>query len=302
MAVIENAKPKLIVILGPTASGKSALAVELARRLNGAVISADSRQVYRNLDIGTDKTAKKEMRGVPHFLLDVAGPKRPYTAARYAKDAVRAVRGVLARGNVPIVCGGTGFYIDALLYGTPFPAVPPNPAFRRMMEQRSTEALFFELKKHDPDRAASIDPQNRHRLIRALEIVAETGAPVRPLVKTPRYAALKIGVAIPRAILAQNIRARLTRDLRRGLIGEVRRLRRGGLSWKRLDELGLEYALVARYLRGEIKDERELEELLGSAVIRYAKRQLTWFKRDTEIHWIRSPREALALARRFLTT
>ncbi|MDP3947905.1 MAG: tRNA (adenosine(37)-N6)-dimethylallyltransferase MiaA [bacterium] len=306
---------KVIVVLGPTASGKSALAVELARRINGAVISADSRQVYKGLDIGTDKITKREMHGVPHFLLDVANPKRAYTAAGYARDAARAIRAVTAEGSVPIICGGTGFYINAVLYGLPFPEVPPNSAFRKKMERRSTETLFLKLKQLDPKRAETIDAKNRRRLIRALEIIAAlrqaqgggersrttaTGVPIRPLKRTPRYAALKIGIALPRKMLRRRIAKRLTRDFRRGLIAEVQHLHRKGLSSRRLDELGLEYRSVARFLRSEIKTKKELEEMLEPAIMQYAKRQITWFKRDPEIRWIRSPHEAIRLAQQFL--
>ncbi len=299
-AMAENAKQKLIVILGPTASGKSALAVALARALGGAVISADSRQVYRGLDIGTGKITKREMRGVQHELLDVADPRRPYTAARYAKDAARAIRTVLAQGKVPILCGGTGFYIDAVLYGGTFAAGAPDHSFRKRMERLPTEALFVLLKRRDPARAGTVDRHNRRRLIRALEIIAATGVPVRLLPRTPRFETLTIGVARSKTELARRIRVRLARDLKRGLVAEVRRLHRNGLSFRRLDELGLEYALVARYLRGEIGSVEELEEALGRAIIQYAKRQMTWFRRDSEIQWARTQGRALALSRRFL--
>jgi len=292
--------PRLIVVLGPTASGKSALAVELARRLSGAVISADSRQVYRGLDVGTGKITKREMRGVPHYLLDVADPRRQYTAARYAKDAGRATQKVLARGKVPILCGGTGLYIDAALYGGTFAKGAPDPLFRKRMERLSTEALFVLLEQRDPARARTIDRHNRRRLIRALEIIAATGTSARPLSRTPRFETLKIGVARSKTELARRIRVRLARDLKRGLVQEVQRLHRDGLSFRRLNELGLEYALIARYLKDEIKTRQELEEALGRAIIKYAKRQMTWFKRDPEISWVSSSRKALALARSFL--
>jgi tRNA dimethylallyltransferase len=293
-------KNKVIAIVGPTASGKSALAVLLARKLNGEIISADSRQVYRSLNIGTNKITKKEMHGIRHFLLDVADPKKPYTAYRYAKDASRAIQEIIKRGKIPIICGGTGFYIDAVLYGSPFPRIPPNPSFRKMMERRSTEALFAELKKVDPRRAATIDPKNRRRLIRALEIIAATGAPVAPQKKEPKYEALKIGIKVEMKELERRIRLRLKREFRRGLIEEVKRLKRRGLSWKRLYELGLEYRFVARFLQGEIKSKTELEKLLAYAIIGYAKRQIRWFKRDKDIIWSSDKRKLIAAARKFI--
>ena len=168
-------KPKILVILGPTATGKSDIAVHLAKKFDGEVVSADSRQVYRGLDIGSGKITKHEMKGVTHHMLNVVSPKNTYTAARFAYDANRIVEKILSKKKLPIIVGGTGMYIDALVDGVMFPEVPPNPLLRKKFEKKSTEDLFRLLKKKDSVRAKTIDKHNRRRLIRALEIVALLG-------------------------------------------------------------------------------------------------------------------------------
>jgi len=299
----KNKKKKncLLVILGPTASGKSDLAVKLARRFNGEVVSADSRQVYKGLDIGTGKITKKEMHGVPHHLLDVASPNHIFTAAEYQKLGKRALRNIWRRGKLPIICGGTGFYIDTLLYEYKLPGTKPNAALREKLEKLSADSLYEKLKKLDQARALTIDRHNKRRLIRALEIIAATGKPVPPPPpKTSPYFYLKIGIRKNEFELSGQIKKRLIKGLRTGLIGEVRGLLKSGVSMRRLDELGLEYRFVARYLRSELRTNNELIETLAAAIRRYAKRQMTWFKRDRQIHWISSAGEASRLAKKFL--
>ncbi len=284
-----NAKIKIIVVLGPTASGKSDLAVNIAERFGGEVVSADSRQVYRGLNLGSGKIAANKMRGVPHHLLDVASPKSIFTAARFQKLAEKAIAEITGRGKLPVVCGGTGLYIDALVGGWTIPEVPPRPELRKKLEQKTAEELFALLRRLDPRRAKNIDRFNRRRLVRALEIALTTGKAVPALRKTPPYNALKIGVAFPPEELKKRIRLRLRQRLRQRMIGEVKKLRRGGLSWKRLDDLGLEYRWISRYLRGFLA-KKEMEETLEKEIVKYAKRQMTWFKRDREIVWF-SPAE-----------
>lgn len=296
-------KSKILVILGPTASGKSDLAVALAKKFNGEIISADSRQVYRGLSIGTGKITKREMQGVRHHLLDVASPKRVFTVVQYQKLARRALRDILRRGKVPIICGGTGLYIDALLYDIPFPNVPPNPKLRRKLEKESAENLFAKLQRLDPHRAKSIDPHNKRRLIRALEIVTLAGKPVPPLKTHSRSSqnieVLKIGLRPDNQILKPRINQRLRQRLRRGMIEEAKRLHRQGLSYRRMEGLGLEYRYLARFLQGKIS-KAEMINQLEKEIWRYAKRQITWFKRDKEIHWLKNAAGAEALVRQFL--
>ncbi len=244
-------RQKLLIIVGPTSSGKSALAVELARKFRGEVISADSRQVYKGLDIGTGKITKREMRGIPHHLLDVVSPKKVFTAHDYRIHATHAVAQVACMGKLPIICGGTGFYIDALVGRIALPDVPANPALRARLEKKSARMLFAMLKKKDPRRAKMIDPRNPRRLIRALEISYALGKNPVPN-KDLRYDALWIGLAPTMKELKEKIAIRLFARIRGWMIVEARQLHRDGLSYKRMEELGLEYRSLARFLRGQI--------------------------------------------------
>ena len=281
--------PKILVVLGPTASGKSDLAVKLALERNGEVISADSRQVYKGLDIGSGKISQAEMKGIPHHLLDVASPDNIFTASDYSRLAKKAISDILSRGKLPIICGGTGFYIDAVLYGSSFAPVPPDPIIREELEKLATEKLAEKLSELDPERFSSIDRQNRVRLIRALEIVLSTGKPVPKIKKKPLYDAEKIGIFWLMEELDKRIELRLDKRLKSGMIEEVANLKfppRGkGLSWKRLYELGLEYRYISLYLKGKL-DYKEMRESLLTSTRQYARRQMTWFKRDKEIGWI----------------
>lgn len=306
---------KIIVILGPTASGKSKLAVKIAEKFNGEIISADSRQVYKELNIGSGKITKKEMQGVPHYLLDAASPKKTFTVSQYQKLAKKSLIDILKRGKLPIICGGTGLYIDALLYNYKFPAVPPQPKLRKKLEKLSTEKLFEKLQKLDSQRAKNIDKKNRRRLVRALEIVLTTKKPVPDLKKTFSYNILKIGIKKSPEELKKLIKKRLLERLKSGMIEEVENLRKnppagGGLNWKRLDDFGLEYRYVSRFLRQRAQtladktrtnaDKKQTikkleKEMIGSILKeswQYAKRQMTWFKRDSEIIWVKNYREA----------
>lgn len=284
-------KPKIIVILGPTASGKSDLAVEIARRFDGEVVSADSRQVYRGLDIGSGKITPEEMKGVPHYLLSIASPSRVFTASDFARLAGKATKNILRRGKLPVICGGTGFYIDALVYGNSFAAVPPNPKLREELKKLKTEELARRLSDLDPERFTSIDSRNRVRLIRALEIVLQTGKPVPKRIVSSEYDVLKLGILWKKEELDRRIELRLDRRLEAGMIEEVRRLKfpgkSRGLSWKRLYDLGLEYRFISLYLKGELSYD-EMRRKLLTAIRQYSRRQMTWFKRNKEIIWLKS--------------
>ncbi|MBU6500281.1 MAG: tRNA (adenosine(37)-N6)-dimethylallyltransferase MiaA [Patescibacteria group bacterium] len=280
--------PKILVVVGPTASGKSSLAIKLARKFNGEIISADSRQVYRGMDIGTGKVSKKEMSGIPHHLLSIASPKRIFTAAHYQKLARQATKKIINRGRLPIVVGGTGLYMDALLYDYPLPKVRPNSKLRSILEKRSAESLFSELEKLDGRRAKTIDRHNKRRLIRALEIISATGKPVpRLAAKEPLFDILKIGLNPPDNELRRKIATRLRLRLKRGMIAEVKRLLANGVSSNRLNNLGLEYRFVSSYLKGSITKE-EMLETLEKEIIRYAKRQMTWFRKGGQTMWIKN--------------
>lgn len=294
-------KPKIIAIVGPTASGKSGLAIELAKKYSGEVISADSRQVYVGLNIGTGKVTKKEMAGVPHHLLDVADPKKRFTVSDYKELADKAVTEILSRGKLPIICGGTGFYIDAVVKNVLLPDVPVNPKLREKLSHKTALQLFKMLKKIDSKRAFAIGEHNKIRLIRAIEIVTTLGK-VPPIKSEPKYDVLSIGIKIEREALKEKIYKRLISRIKQGMINEAKKLHVNGLSWKRMRELGLEYRALARHLSGEITKE-EMVEQLNLEICQYAKRQMQWFKRDQNIHWF--PLEKMdqinATVKKFLT-
>lgn len=278
-------KMKLIVILGPTASGKSDLAVEIARRVGGEVVSADSRQVYRGLNIGTGKITPREMKGVPHHLLDVANPKKQFSVVLYEQLATRAIRDILRRGKIPILCGGTGFYIQSIVDKITIPEVPPNLALRKKLATKSTAQLFVQLQKLDPRRAGTIDARNPARLVRAIEIVKALGAVPHLRKNPPPYDILQIGITIEREALREKIEARLTARLKRGMLAEARHLHARGLTWKRMRELGLEYRALADFLTNKTT-RTEMQKTLAQEIYQYAKRQMVWFQRDKKILWV----------------
>ncbi len=290
---------KLIVILGPTASGKTDLSIRLAKKFKGEIVSADSRQVYRGMDIGTGKVTKKEMAGIPHYLLDVASPRKKFSVAQYKKLAQKAINRIFKKEKIPFLVGGTGFYIQAVTDEIVIPEVKPKWKLRKELEKKSAEELFEKLKKIDPKRASSIDKNNKRRLIRAIEIVSETKKPVPKIKKgIPDFQILKIGIKKEKDDLQKLIKKRLEKRLKKGMIAEVKKLKEK-LSWQRLDSFGLEYRYIALYLQKKITKE-EMKERLEKEIWHYAKRQMTWFKRDKEIKWIKNYKEAEKLVKKFL--
>lgn len=289
---------KLVVILGPTASGKSDLAVNLARRFSGEIISADSRQVYKGLNVGSGKITKKEMRGVPHHLLDVADPRRKFSAAKFQKLAFQAIGNIGKKEKLAFLVGGTGFYIQSVVDGIVIPDVPPNLKLRAQLGKKSVAQLFSMLQKSDPVRATTIDAKNPYRLIRAIEIIEATKKPVQPLKTNRQFDVLQIGIKKSPEELKKLIARRLQKRMP-NMIAEVKKLWRGGLSFKRLEELGLEYRFVAQYLQQQF-DREEMATLLQKEIEHYAKRQMTWFKRDKSIHWVRNRKESEKIIKKFL--
>ena len=277
-------KQKVLIILGPTSSGKSDLAVHIAKKFNGEVVSADSRQVYKGLDIGTGKITKAEMKNVPHHLLDVASPRRVYTVAQYKKTADKKIAEILKKGKLPIIAGGTGFYIDAVADGKILPEVKPNKELRKKLEQKTTAELFKEIKKLDKVRAKEIGKKNKVRLIRAIEIARALGKVPKVKKESPKYEFIKIGLDVPQEILDQRIHSRLLKRLKKGMLAEAKRLHDKGLSWRRMQELGLEYRHMALYLTGKTS-KSEMIEKLYTEIRKYSKRQKTWWKKDKEIKW-----------------
>jgi tRNA dimethylallyltransferase len=290
---LSNKKEKLIVIVGPTASGKTGLAIALAKKIGGEVISADSRQVYRGLDIGTEKISRSEMCGVSHHCIDIASPRRAYSVERWRTHAERTIRDITRRGHVPIVAGGTGLYVDSLVYGTVFPRVAPNTALRKKISSWPVAKMYAHLVTLDPERAETIEAGNPRRLIRAIEVATALGKVPKIEAQKERYDVVWIGLNPVFSVLEERIRTRLKKTLRRGLVAETRKLREElGLSWKRINELGLEYRVVGEYLRGEVL-KKDLEQRLYEGVRRYAKRQLRWLTRNKSIVWYKNTEDAL---------
>ena len=320
---------KIIVVVGPNASGKSDLGVALARKYNGEIISADSRQVYKGLDIGSGKITKKEMRGISHHCLDIVSPKTRFSADDFKKYGARAIQKIVAKNKIPIIVGGTGFYIDVLLGRIDTATVPPNPALRKKLEKKSATQLFEMLKKLDPKRAQTIDPHNPRRLVRAIEIAnyienfseknSRRGRAVpeynSDLVRdgdkeffSEKFSILWLGVKRSPEELKKRIHTRLLKRMR-GIINEVRSLHKKGVSWQRLYDLGLEYRFISQYIHSsaEIRSPqkrrsylREMTQKLEKAIWHYARRQMTWFRRNPKIHWTHSPKEMAVLVKKFL--
>lgn len=274
-AVMDEKLP-IICVIGPTASGKSSRAVALAKERGGEVISMDSRQVYRTLDIGTEKTMSEEMQGIPHHLIDIREPEESYSAGDFMDDADRLIREIITRGKVPIIAGGTHFYLDALLYGLP-PETPPNPALRATFEELPDEELVANLQATDARRAESIDLKNRRRVIRALEVIFTHGKVPERSRSEMRYEVEWFVINPTMDELKVRILARLREALSRGLVEEVRQVRER-VGDTRLNEFGLEYRIVGEFLRSE-RDETSLLPALSAKLFQYARRQKAWIRK-----------------------
>ncbi len=272
---------KLIVIMGTNASGKSSLGVELALRYGGEVVSADSRQVFRGLDLGSGKITREETRGVPHHLIDVCQPGDFFSMADFQRLAYEAIDGILARGKLPFLVGGTGLYVDSVTDGYELSNKEPDLNLRAHLETFETPALYEMLREKLPD--TDIDPRNRNRVMRALErLAADDYHPGR---RNPRYETLKLGVTWPREALKARIDERLDRRLKQGMVQEVKNLLEAGVSTEFLMKLGLEYRYLTEYLLGKWTYDQMVDEL-SRAIKRFAKRQMTWFRREENLHWL----------------
>jgi len=277
-------KPKVLVILGPTATGKSGLAVKIAKKINGEIISADSRQVYKGMNLGSGKVTKKEMGGIPHHLLDVVKPNTRFSVAQYKKIAEKTIEEIVKKGKNPIICGGTGFYIDSIVKNISLPEVRPNPKLRKQLDKKTASELFIILKKLSPSRAETIDKHNKVRLIRAIEIATSLGNVPEIKEGPKKYDFVFIGLDFPDNELKKRIEKRLLDRIKLGMIAEIKKLHNQGVSWKRLESFGLEYRQTALYLQGKITREQMIENL-KSDIWHFAKRQRTWFKRNKKIRW-----------------
>lgn len=304
-----ESRSKIIVILGPTASGKSDVAIKLARKFNGEIISADSRQVYRGMDIGTGKIHgawNMEHRtfiseDVPHYMINIVSPKTDYNVAKFKKQVYKIIADILRRGKLPIICGGAGFWIKAIMDNVDFPAVKPDKVLRNKLRNKSAEALFKMLQKLDPERAETIDKKNKVRLVRAIEIAKSLGhvPNIKYQILNTQYHFLQIGIDVPKEKLRKNIRKRLDQRFKQGMIKEVEHLHKSGLSWKKIQSFGLGYYWIPLYLKGGISN-NELFEKVYLAEKDYAKRQMTWFKKDKRIIWLESYKEIKGGVKNFI--
>ncbi|MDP4000088.1 MAG: tRNA (adenosine(37)-N6)-dimethylallyltransferase MiaA [bacterium] len=281
-------KPPLVVVVGPTASGKTALAIELAEEFHGEIVSADSRQVYRGMDIGTAKASPEELSRVPHHLVDITKPTERLTLAEYKKYADRAIQHIQDRGLLPFLVGGTGLYVRAVVDNLAIPAVPPQPELRAELEKLDLETLGKRLKAVDPASYETVDQKNPRRLIRAIEVSETEGVSFEHLKGSaaPKNDTLMLGLKTDPVTLEIRVRRRVDDWLQRGLLDEIRRLHdEDGVSWDRLHDFGLHYRTFAEHLNGKLGFD-EAKERAVKDNIRYAKRQLTWFKQDQRIRWI----------------
>ena len=315
--------PKIVAVVGPTASGKTACGLEIARAFDGEVLAVDSRTVYRDMDIGTAKPSFDEKRddvalptsihalfsggkpkmvdGIPHWGFDLAEPSEDYSVAEFQGYAVRVIADILSRHRLPVLVGGTGLWMDAIVDNLSFPEVPPNKTLREEFERRTTDDLFAEYQRHDPQGAEEIDRDNKRRLVRALEVCRETGQPFSTLRKRgpEKYHALWVGMDVPKEVLEQCIGERVNQMIAKGLVSEVRRVReRYGADAPALFAIG--YREICEFFDGYLSLEAAILEMKKNTR-RFAKRQMTWFKRREEIVWVGECEEALAEVGAFVT-
>lgn len=285
----------LISIIGPTASGKSALAVRLAKKFRGYIISADSRQVYEGMDIGTAKPTKAQQRAVPHFMLDIVLPEQPFTVADYQRRVFRILR---RTKGLPFLVGGTGLYVDAILQNWKIPKGRLDSKLRQKLERESIHLLAKRLTRLDPKTAAIIDLRNKRRVIRALEVALAGGSMIERKKRPFPYRVLILGLNIPRSSIVKRINARVDDMMRKGLPDEVERLGQR-YGWTSPAMSGIGYKELGQYLQGQ----RRLDDAVDRIKIatrQYAKRQMTWFRKTEGTHWIRSQQDAEHLVKNFL--
>ncbi len=292
---MENQKKKVICIVGPTASGKTALSIALAKELHGEIVSCDSMQIYRGMDIGTAKPTREEMQDVPHHMLSVVSPEENYSVARYVEEAGKCVDDILNRGKTPIIVGGTGLYVDSLIKGTEFAEYREDEEYRselfKLSEEKGKGFIHDMLKAVDPERAEEIHENNVKRVIRALEVYKATGKTIsehdaEDMKKPSRYDAIYIGLMYEeREKLYRRINLRVDMMLEAGLCDEVDRLLKSGVSPEATSMQAIGYKELVSYFEGNCSLE-EAAEQIKQASRRYAKRQMTWFKRNKNTNWI----------------
>ena len=275
-------KNKIICVVGTTASGKSDIGVELALKFGGEIISADCRQVFKGLDLGSGKITQEEMKGVPHHLLDIREPNEFFSMANFQELAYEKIEEIIARGNLPFIVGGTGLYVDSVADGYVLSGHAPDLQYRAELETYDTPRLYAMLMEKMPD--SDVDPRNRNRVMRLLERI-RSGDDITPR-QEARYDALRLGITWDRPVLKERIDIRLKKRMEMGMVDEVRRLMENGATPLFLDKLGLEYRYVYRYLSGQIDTEDEMLDELSRAIKRFAKRQMIWFRKNKSIVWL----------------
>jgi len=292
---------KLLVIVGATATGKSNLAIKIAKKFNGEIISADSRQIYRNLDIGTGKITEQEQKQVKHYMINIVSVKKQYTVAQYTQQANKIIKKIWRQQKLPIICGGSPLYVISVIEGLQFPKIKTNPKLRAQLAARPLTDLWQELKKLDPVRANNIDSNNKRRIIRALEIIYTTEKPIQPLKKQPLTSDILIlSTQKSKEEIKHLIKTRLDKRLKQGMIKEVKKLKKQNISSKRLYDLGLEYRYINLYLDKKISYQ-EMYDTLYKKIIDFAKRQLTWFKKFPNVQYINNDKQAIKIVKRWLS-
>ena len=291
---------KLIIILGPTASGKSDLAIKLAQKFNGEIISADSRQIYKEMNIGTAKIIKKEMSGVPHYMIDIVKPNQKFTLAQFQKKTIKIIKDIQKRNKLPLLVGGTGLYIQSIVDNLKIPETKPDKKLRNKLEKLTNQELINKLKKLDSKALKIIDPKNKRRLIRALEICLLTKKPFSEQRKKNKsiFNTLQIGIKLNTKNLEQKIIKRIEKMIKNGLIKENKKLLKK-YGDKPYSMSGIGYQEIISYLNNKINLD-QAKELIKIHTRQYAKRQMTWFKRDKTIKWIKNYSEAEKLIQLFL--
>lgn len=275
-------KPKIIAIVGTTASGKSSLGIDLAKFFDAEVVSADSRQIYKGLDLGTGKVTPEEIVGVPHHMLDIIEPNTPYSLAEYQKAAYIVIDDILSRGKLPIIVGGTGLYTRAIIEGYDLDSAEPDFALRKELETKTAAQLVDILKSLGAKTIT--EPENPRRLIRQIEKIkaGKSNVPVN----NPRYDCLQLGITFDRDILYKRIEERLDMRINDGMIEEIKGLLDNGATPEFMEGLGLEYRYTTRYLLGKYQSFEEYRAELLKEIRHFAKRQVTWFKKEKDIHWL----------------
>lgn len=302
--------PKLVVILGPTASGKTDLSLALAQKFNGEIICADSRQIYKKMDIGTAKVpgrwhyhpqTKERVfiyEKIPHYLIDFVDPGEEFTLAQFKQMAADQIYEITKRNKLPLLVGGTGLYIHAVVDNLLIPIVPPNKKLRLSLEKKSNEKLLAMLTKFDPLTAKTVDPNNKRRIVRALEVCIWTGRPFSEQQKKgePLFKTLQIGLQVPRPELHQRINHRVDKMMKAGLLQEARALVKQKYGWHLPSMSGIGYRQLGYFIKGEMSLNKAIE-ILKRDTRRYARRQITWFRRDKRIYWVNDGKTAEKLIR-----